>query len=851
MMNRKRVFWATTALFTGLMAAGAASAQSTGSMTVEETAVDEVVVTGARGPRNVDGAIVAQEVGKSRSTVTQEYLARQQPGQNTLQSLNLQPGVNFNNNDAYGNSGGDLTIRGFDAQRISTNLDGIQLNDTGNYQIYPTQQIDPELLERVSVNQGTTDVDSPTAAGTGGTVNFVTRRPSREFGAIIQPSVGTDAYMRFFGLVDTGEVGPWGTSAWLSYSANKYEQFDRNGVINPGDLERWAVNGRVYQPIRGNGDFLSVAFRYQEDRNNTYGRKNVRDFNNGLPIAGGNTASCQLLAPGAGAQNHSTTALNPGCSNFYGTFFNPTDSFNVRGQSRFTLTDKLTLTVDPQFSYTLANGGGVQNIAETDQRLQGSIYNPATAATRIANGVDLNGDGDILDTIRLYSPSNTRTNRVSVNTSLIYDLDDNNRFRLSYTHDFGVHRQTGEYSRVNLNGLPNDWFGGVMNNGEQILTLDGTVFQKRNRRSTAELNQVSLQYVGDFFDNAVTLDLGVRVPFFTRQLQNFCYQLDTFDATCSAQAPRVATGAQAGNLVTPTPGAPTAFSRKYDDILPNVNVTWRFAPNQQIFASYSKNLSAPRTDDLYDRIAPNPEPETTQNYDLGYRYQSGRLIASVSTYYSAFENYIVRAFEEVVDENGVVQDTIAYTTNAGDVDRWGVDGQLGYFFNDNFSVYATASYLGSEIKSNIPSPTIPVPPALPVPYATEGNELFEVPEWQYGLRAQYEVGPLTLGIQGKYVGERWTTLVCQSKTAPFATGCPSSGAGAGKDFTPAYTLVDLDVRYALDNISEGTYLQINAQNIFDELYLADIATATAPSGSGQTANLGAPRSVVATLRIAF
>lgn len=819
MLNRKRVFWATTALFTGVLVAGAASAQSTGSSIVEETAVDEIVVTGTRGPRNVDGAIVAQEVGKSRSTVTQEYLARQQPGQNSLSSLNLQPGVNFNNNDAYGNSGGDLTIRGFDAQRISTNLDGIQLNDTGNYQIYPTQQIEPELLERISVNQGTTDVDSPTAAGTGGTVNFVTRRPTQEPGAIMQGSAGTDDYLRFFGLVDTGEIGPWGTTSWWSASANRYEQFDRDGVVNPGDLQRWALNGRVYQPLGDNGDFVSVAVRYQEDRNNTYGRKSVDNFNAGLPLAPGNTNLCVLQAPGAGRQDHGNNALNPGCGSFYGTFFNPTDSFNIRGQSRFTLTDQLTLTIDPQFSYTLANGGGIQSINEYDQRLAGSFFNNTNAATRVANGVDLNGDGDILDRIRLYSPSNTNTNRVSVNSSLIYDLSDQHRFRVSYTHDFGVHRQTGEYSRVNQGGLPNDWFGGF-NENEQILTLDGRVFQKRDRRSTAELNQVSFQYVGDFFNDALTVDVGVRIPMFKRTLRNFCYQFDTFDAYCSAQLPVNAT---TGAAITPTPGAPVAFEREYDDVLPNVNFTWRFAPNQQVFASYSKNLSSPRTDDLYDRIPATPEPETADNYDIGYRYQSGRLIGSVSAYYSAFDNYIVRAFEEVFDDQGNLLDTIAYTTNAGEVNRWGADGQIGYYFTDEFSLYATASYLGSEVVDDLPGTTA----GSTIP--TAGNQLFEVPEWQYGVRAQYEWGPMTLGVQAKYVGERWTNLVNDEQT-------------------PDYTLVDMDLRYDLDFISEGTYFQVNALNLFDELYLGDIATAAA---GNQTANLGAPRSVVATLRVAF
>lgn len=819
MNTRTRVLWATTALVSGMLLAGAASAQSTGSLTVEETTIDEVVVTGSRGPRNVDGAITVQEIGKSRSTVTQEYLARQQPGQNTLQSLNLQPGVNFTNNDAYGNSGGDLTIRGFDAQRISTNLDGIQLNDTGNYQIYPTQQIEPELLERVSVNQGTTDVDSPTAAGTGGTVNFVTRRPSNDFGVVVQPSIGTDRYQRIFAMLDTGAIGPWGTTAFLALSANSYEQFDRDGVENPGDLSRQAVNGRIYQPIRDNGDFLSVAFRYQEDRNNTYGNKNVDNFNAGLPIAAGNTVTCQLQLPGAGRQDHAAAATNPGCGSFYGTFFNPTDSANIRGQSRFTLTDKLILTVDPQYSYTLANGGGIQSIEETDQRLQGSFYNPATAATRVATGVDLNGDGDILDRIRLYSPSNTRTNRVSVNSSLIYDLNEQHRFRLSYTHDFGVHRQTGEYARVDQGGLPANWFGGL-EESQQILTRDGNVFQKRNRRSTAELNQVSLQYVGDYFNDALTIDIGVRAPFFKRELQNFCYQLDTFDAYCSAQTPRVAA---TGAVISPTPGAPVAFSRSYDDILPNVNLVWRFAENQQIFGSYSKNLSSPRTDDLYDRIPATPEPETSNNYDLGYRYQSSRLIASVSAYYSAFDNYIVRAFEEVFDDNGNLLDTIAYTTNAGEVNRWGADGQIGYFFTDSFSLYATASFLDSEIVDNLPGTT------AGSTIATAGKQLFEVPEWQYGLRAQYEVGPLTLGVQGKYVGERWTNLVNDEQT-------------------PDYTLVDVDVRYDLDFINEGMYLQVNALNVFDELYLGNISTAATGNLS---AALGAPRSVVATLRMTF
>ncbi|MEG1029329.1 MAG: TonB-dependent receptor plug domain-containing protein, partial [Brevundimonas sp.] len=158
MTNRKQLFWATTALMSGVLMAGAASAQSTGTAAVE---IDEVVVTGQRGPRNIDGAIVAETVGKSRSTVTSEFIETQAAGQTINEVLNLVPGMSFTNNDAYGSSGGNIRLHGFDGPRISQTFDGMPLNDSGNYSLYTNQQLDSDLIASASVNTGTTDVDSP------------------------------------------------------------------------------------------------------------------------------------------------------------------------------------------------------------------------------------------------------------------------------------------------------------------------------------------------------------------------------------------------------------------------------------------------------------------------------------------------------------------------------------------------------------------------------------------------------------------------------------------------------------------------------------------------------------------
>ena len=122
-----------------------------------------------------------------------------------FQAINQLPGVNFTNNDPYGTSGGNLRIRGFDGSRVSVTFDGVPLNDSGNYALFTNQMLDPELVDRVDVNLGTTDVDSPTASATGGTVAYRTKRPTDDFSSELVLSAGDHNYQRGFLRVDTGE----------------------------------------------------------------------------------------------------------------------------------------------------------------------------------------------------------------------------------------------------------------------------------------------------------------------------------------------------------------------------------------------------------------------------------------------------------------------------------------------------------------------------------------------------------------------------------------------------------------------------------------------------------------------
>lgn len=780
-----------------LAALGApAFAQSSGTL-----AIEEIVVRGT--PITTAGAMVQQVEPKSRASITSELISRQAPGQSVLDTINLLPAVNFTNNDAYGSSGGDLTLRGFDSQRVALLQDGVPLNDSGNYAIYSNQQLESDLISQVSVNLGTTDVDSPTAAAAGGTINYVTRRASDVFGVRAEVGYGSDNMKRFYGTVETGEIGPFGTKAWVSALYTSNDHFRPHGAtVDPaGKIKKTQFNFRIDQDFGDVGQ-ASLIGNWNSNRNAFMGRVSLAQFNSQPRVIPVNTVQ-------GAAEN-----------------INPSDTGNLRMLSSWDISDDITLTIDPSYQYVLANGGGATNWAETDPQLRGN--------TNVA-GVDLNGDGDLLDTVRLYRPNNTNTNRIGVTSSLIWKFADAQSVRVAYTFDRARHRQTGEAGYFKTDGSfePENVFAGKSAGlgGRQVPLPDGTLLRRRDRASIAVLNQVAAEYRGRFMEERLLLNLGLRAPFFVRHLNQFCYQRDTFNAYCTTQVGTPVPGTNDGTgkpLVTfPVSalntnaafryGQPRSFDRKYDKILPNLGVSYDFTDDLTAFASFAQTLSAPRTDDLYDQVLVDPGPEKATAYDLGVRYQSGSFMAAGAVFYNQFSNRIERVFDEA---NG-----IAFSANVGDVKLSGIDGQVGFKPIETVSFYASASYITSEIQDDIPGTS--AGPPLP----TKGKSLYETPKVQGGVRAQWDaLEYLSLGIQGKFVGKRWTNLV---NTEQF----------------PGYSLWDLDARFSLESFGLGqTYIQGNIRNLFDKRYLADISANLVGTALAQP---GYRRTYIATLHAEF
>jgi iron complex outermembrane receptor protein len=807
------------------LAANGALAQSTASQ------VSEVVVT-TNAVRSTGGLAVQTQVAKNQSIVSAQYIDKQVGSVNAAQLVNLLPGVTYSTADPTGILSDDLRVHGFDGNHVSVTIDGTPVNDTGNYATFPGEYLTTEVTDRVTVNIGQTEVDSPSASAIGGTMNIVTKTPPREMGFIGSAAGGSYAYYRGYGEVDTGEIGPWGTRAFFSANYTNSDKYKGGGAINRG-----GVDFRVYQPLRDK-DFISIAGTYNSNRPYFYESSSLSqfaqygrqlDYNTlwivptvrpGTADSASAAAPAQIIQYGQGGNNS---------QGFWGYHPNPVDFADIRVQSRFDLSHGFTLTADPYFFYTLANGGGSTVLSEKDARLVGA--GTAKACPAGGTGVDLNGDGDCLDTVLVYSPSNTQTHRFGISTSLLYDFDEHNHFQVAYNLDYGNHRQTGAMGIINQGtGMPENVFGGLR--GQIINGVDGSFVRSRDRFSVAKLDQISLNYIGRYLDDKLHFNVGVRDPMLTRNLNQYCYNVngtaqycDTISQTAVLAAYNAdlaanrAPGATATNLTNllaiqnstasgltnittgnnglPNIRFPFKQTYKYQKALPNAGVSYNFNPQNQIYATYSQGYSAPRTDNLYTSSPQTVAPEITDNYGVGYRFQSARFTASVNPWYSIWTNHIISS----PDRN---DPTISIDRNVGKVTLYGVDMEGAMRPIDNLSVYASLSLMNSKLENNYPITVSGVVFDLPV----KGKQLVLTPNQTFSLRGEYTWGPLRIALQGKYTGARYVSDMNDQQI-------------------PGYTVVDLDAEWKIDGIGKNTRISINANNILNAQYYPRASTVSA------------------------
>lgn len=848
-------FLMCSAAMIAVAAPTAAFAQSTGSSDFE----DSIIVTGARIDQGVAG-IKIPDSPKAKVVLGQEIIQAQRAGQSINEIINLVPGVSFTNNDPWGSSGGSFTIRGFGSDRISQTFDGIPLNDSGNYAVYTNQQVDAELIENVNVNLGSTDVDSPTAAAVGGTVNIKTLEPSDDYGVLASVSYGNIVadgsgdrpYFRMFGVINTGDLTGHGTKAWFSASRATNDA----AYANYGKIYKQQYNAKIWQDIGDNGDFVSIAGHYNQNRNNFGGspfRANAFTGDKAgrfYDIAGG--YPCQRITPTNGVVD-SEPNFNY-CGTDFERRYNPSNTGNVRLNSKFTLTERLTLSIDGAYQWVKANGGGTTSANETFYTSGGQSFTGNYNGS-FYFGRDLNGDGDAIDKVIILQPSQTNTRRWVGIANLAYEIDDSNRVRLSYSYDRARHRQTGYAGYLDQGGTPLD----VFPINDPLTDAAGNALTKRDRLSYATLHQVAGEYRGQFFDDSLTVLIGGRVPFFTRDLTQNCFTTSTGGFVNCVPSDQVAAYAAAN----PTQALPQSRKLKYDKFLPNLGATFKITPEISIAGSYAKNISVPSTDALYNAFAfeagseeAKRTAETSDSFDASLRYNSTQVQASLTGWYSKYKNRLITAYD--IDGN-------ATTANLGPVKKYGIDASVSYSPIEAVTAYIFGSYIKSEIQNDAVTASCATDSDIELAglcyvdadgtayLRTSGKREREAPKYLFGGRLQGNLGDFTMGVQAKRTSSRFLNDINgEIQTATTSLGEVKT-IFPGAKFA-AYTVVDLDLRYSLASLGmEKGAIQINVSNLFDKFYVGSFSGGldTLASSSSSFVNFGSPRAISATLIVGF
>ncbi|AJP70778.1 TonB-dependent receptor [Sphingomonas hengshuiensis] len=867
-----------------------AHAQSTGTLDIES---NDIVVT-AGSPTKSLGGFEQAETTKTRATLNQEFIAKQRPGQSVFELINQLPGVSVQNSDPFGAANATMSIRGFDSGRISLTVDGIPLNDTGNYAVYGAQQLDSELIEQVSVNLGSTDVDSPTAAASGPTLNYRLMSPTEEFGGRVAATVGRFNMHRFFGQINTGNLTASGTRLWLAASTVSYDPFTNDW----GKTERTQFNGKIYQPLGSNGDFISIAGTHSRYRNNQPASVPLRTDAVAYSVTGSSpnqTLVTTSRAFGSASANRFPTGFDQlplsiarcttpegtagvaddvnGCGTAGAYSFNPADTRNIRINSRFTLARGLVLTVDPSFQSIKMNGGGTVTAREGVRIVNGKTYTGYIDG-QFYGGRDLNGDGDVLDTcsplgaacaasntkgVTMLSPGQARTNRFGVIASLRYTIDENNTVRLGYSWDYGRQRQTGELAPLNRDGTPVMVF--PMDSPTEALS--GYVLQSRDRRSFATLHQVSAEYIGRFADDRLVINAGLRSPWFIRDLTNYCFtRTATGGVNCLGRDNAAANSDYAsqnsysfngGTNTVAGQAAPQSRTYRYHEFLPSAGFVFRLDDRFVVHANYSRGLQVPSVSNLYNSFyypqsvqSTRPVPETSNNFDAGLRYATRNLKIEISPWYTRYQNRLASAFDPVLD--------VTVFRNLGDVEKYGIDFQVDARPIPGLGLHAFASYLKSTILDDVQSGTTIVNGvATPVYAATKGKRESGFPTGTLGGRVDYTTGPVMVGVQAKYTGGRYVNDQNRPITASYTLNGQNVSYQVYGAQTPSYTLVDIDAKVSLEKLGlkRGTYLQINVTNLFNKFYVGGFGGGSLSADNVPSANIGVPRTFTATLNAAF
>ncbi|MFM1975586.1 MAG: hypothetical protein RL145_432, partial [Pseudomonadota bacterium] len=256
-MSLKYLMFASVSL-ASLLAAPLASAQTAPATSepAAEQEVETIVVYGAASSRQTQ-------------SVTAAAIALAAPGISPLKAIERLPGVNFQSADALGNYEWStrISVRGFNQNQMGFTLDGVPLGDMsyGNHNgLHISRATISENIGRVELSQGAGTLGTASSSNLGGTLQFISRKPSDDFGGQVNLSGGSDSLQRIFARIETGTLDALGGGkGYVSVASTKQDKW--KGV---GEQNHDQVNVKYVQPV--GAATVTAVYNWSDRAENDY-----------------------------------------------------------------------------------------------------------------------------------------------------------------------------------------------------------------------------------------------------------------------------------------------------------------------------------------------------------------------------------------------------------------------------------------------------------------------------------------------------------------------------------------------------------------------------------------------------
>lgn len=254
--------------------------------------------------------------------------------------------------------------------------------------------------------------------------------------------------------------------------------------------------------------------------------------------------------------------------------------------------------------------------------------------------------------------------------------------------------------------------------------------------------------------------------------------------------------------------------------LPQAGVDYKLDSQQDIYASYSKNMDSygilpfTQSQAAFDASKSTLKPEQSQTLELGYRVHGDTFEASADAYFTRFSNRLLS-----VTPCPAVVTCSAVLNNVGSVKSTGLDLAVIWKPIAHVRWLNSLSYDNSKYQDDYLDDGV---------VATAGKYVVGIPTWMFTSDVSYTAGPWSADLDGKYTGRRYITYINDSEV-------------------PSYWLFNAGVNYDIGTFSvlKDVSLGLNISNLLNKHYFATTGTngyvASDPNGYNQTLQAGAPR----------